>query len=171
MSAPPEPQELLLAGWAADGPEQYGTDGDVDQQREQLGLGSGREHPPVTMATASPVNQHREELARNSPVCAALLIPTRLVQGLGFENQPEIVERFRNIFKLAVGPALSQAGFVSKPDYQSMSWVHMWVSPVADKEETSLARALYPKTSPGYNPSPHQSPLDISKPQMQKLQI
>lgn len=54
MSAPPEPQELLLAGWAADGPEQYGTDGDVDQQREQLGLGSGREHPPVTMATASP---------------------------------------------------------------------------------------------------------------------
>ncbi|XP_057237239.1 reticulon-1 isoform X1 [Malurus melanocephalus] len=63
MSAPPDPQDLLLAGsgvhWAADGAEQYGTgaplrDGDGAQQREQLGFGSAREHPPVTMATASP---------------------------------------------------------------------------------------------------------------------
>ncbi|NXQ16839.1 RTN1 protein, partial [Peucedramus taeniatus] len=63
MSAPPDPQDLLLAGtgvhWAADGADQYGTgaplrDGDGAQQREQLGFGSNREHPPVTMATASP---------------------------------------------------------------------------------------------------------------------
>ncbi|NWV59043.1 RTN1 protein, partial [Malurus elegans] len=63
MSAPPDPQDLLLAGtgvhWAADGAEQYATgaplrDGDGAQQREQLGFGSAREHPPVTMATASP---------------------------------------------------------------------------------------------------------------------
>ncbi|XP_056349996.1 reticulon-1 isoform X1 [Oenanthe melanoleuca] len=56
MSAPPDPQELLLAGtgahWAADGAEM--RDGDGAQQREQLGFGSAREHPPVTMATASP---------------------------------------------------------------------------------------------------------------------
>ncbi|NXM92155.1 RTN1 protein, partial [Oenanthe oenanthe] len=53
MSAPPDPQELLLAGtgahWAAEM-----RDGDGAQQREQLGFGSAREHPPVTMATASP---------------------------------------------------------------------------------------------------------------------
>ncbi|NWT95822.1 RTN1 protein, partial [Urocynchramus pylzowi] len=63
MSAPPDPQDLLLAGtgvhWAADGPDQLATgaplrDGDGAQQREQLGFGSAREHPPVTMATASP---------------------------------------------------------------------------------------------------------------------
>ncbi|NXJ23870.1 RTN1 protein, partial [Dicrurus megarhynchus] len=63
MSAPPDPQDLLLAGtgvhWAADGADQYATgaplrDGDGAQQREQLGFGSSREHPPVTMATASP---------------------------------------------------------------------------------------------------------------------
>ncbi|NWX79380.1 RTN1 protein, partial [Alca torda] len=63
MSAPPDPQDLLLAGtgvrWAADGVDQYaaGTplrDGDGAQQREQLVFGSAREHPPVAMATASP---------------------------------------------------------------------------------------------------------------------
>ncbi|NWS07937.1 RTN1 protein, partial [Motacilla alba] len=63
MSAPPDPQDLLLAGtgvhWAADGADQYATgaplrDGDGAQQREQLGFGSAREHPPVAMATASP---------------------------------------------------------------------------------------------------------------------
>ncbi|XP_068048221.1 reticulon-1 isoform X1 [Anomalospiza imberbis] len=63
MSAPPDPQDLLLAGpglhWAADGADQYATgaplrDGDGAQQRDQLGFGSAREHPPVTMATASP---------------------------------------------------------------------------------------------------------------------
>ncbi|XP_017594286.1 PREDICTED: reticulon-1-like, partial [Corvus brachyrhynchos] len=60
---PPRPQALRLAGtgvhWAADGADQYATgaplrDGDGAQQREQLGFGSSREHPPVTMATASP---------------------------------------------------------------------------------------------------------------------
>ncbi|NWV51161.1 RTN1 protein, partial [Daphoenositta chrysoptera] len=63
MSAPPDPQDLLLTGtgvhWAADGADQYETgallrDGDGARQREQLGFGSAREHPPVTMATASP---------------------------------------------------------------------------------------------------------------------
>ncbi|XP_009562662.2 reticulon-1 isoform X2 [Cuculus canorus] len=63
MSAPPDPQDLLLAGtgmhWAADGADQYATaaslrDGDGAQQREQLVFGSAREHPPVAMATASP---------------------------------------------------------------------------------------------------------------------
>ncbi|NXP68123.1 RTN1 protein, partial [Chloropsis cyanopogon] len=63
MSAPPDPQDLLLAGtgvhWAADGADQFAAgaplrDGDGAQQREQLGFGSAREHPPVTMATASP---------------------------------------------------------------------------------------------------------------------
>ncbi|RMB98609.1 hypothetical protein DUI87_24825 [Hirundo rustica rustica] len=63
MSAPPDPQDLLLAStglrWAADGPDQIATgaplrDGDGAQQREQLGFGSAREHQPVTMATASP---------------------------------------------------------------------------------------------------------------------
>ncbi|NXC25884.1 RTN1 protein, partial [Campylorhamphus procurvoides] len=63
MSAPPDPQDLLLAGtgvhWAADGADQYAAgaplrDGDGAQQREQLGFGSAREHPPVAMATASP---------------------------------------------------------------------------------------------------------------------
>lgn len=63
MSAPPDPQDLLLAGtglhWAADGADQYAAgaplrDGDGAEQREQLGFGSAREHPPVTMATASP---------------------------------------------------------------------------------------------------------------------
>ncbi|KAM9014284.1 reticulon-1 isoform 1-T1 [Ara ararauna] len=63
MSAPPDPQDLLLAGtgvhWAADGTDQYAAgaplrDGDGAQQREQLVFGSAREHPPVTMATASP---------------------------------------------------------------------------------------------------------------------
>ncbi|NXA01137.1 RTN1 protein, partial [Nesospiza acunhae] len=61
--APPDPQDLLLAGtglhWAADGADQYAAgaplrDGDGAEQREQLGFGSAREHPPVTMATASP---------------------------------------------------------------------------------------------------------------------
>ncbi|NXD66655.1 RTN1 protein, partial [Eolophus roseicapillus] len=63
MSAPPDPQDLLLAGtgvhWAADGMDQYAAgaplrDGDGAQQREQLVFGSAREHPPVAMATASP---------------------------------------------------------------------------------------------------------------------
>uniref|UniRef100_A0A663LYV5 Reticulon n=1 Tax=Athene cunicularia TaxID=194338 RepID=A0A663LYV5_ATHCN len=63
MSAPPDPQDLLLAGtgvhWAADGADQYAAgaplrDGDGAQQREQLVFGSAREHPPVAMATASP---------------------------------------------------------------------------------------------------------------------
>ncbi|KAM4665270.1 reticulon-1 isoform 1-T1 [Amazona ochrocephala] len=63
MSAPPDPQDLLLAGtgvhWAADGTDQYAAgaplrDGDGAQQREQLVFGSAREHPPVAMATASP---------------------------------------------------------------------------------------------------------------------
>lgn len=63
MSAPPDPQDLLLAGtaerWAAAGAEQYAAgaalrDGDGAQQREQLAFGSAREHPPVAMATASP---------------------------------------------------------------------------------------------------------------------
>ncbi|OWK58815.1 Reticulon-1 [Lonchura striata] len=63
MSAPPDPQDLLLAGtglhWAADRPDQYAAgaplrDGDGAEQREQLGFGSAREHPPVSMATASP---------------------------------------------------------------------------------------------------------------------
>uniref|UniRef100_A0A8C6ISR9 Reticulon n=1 Tax=Melopsittacus undulatus TaxID=13146 RepID=A0A8C6ISR9_MELUD len=63
MSAPPDPQDLLLAGtgvhWAADGTSQYAAgaplrDGDGAQQREQLVFGSAREHPPVAMATASP---------------------------------------------------------------------------------------------------------------------
>ncbi|NXI59650.1 RTN1 protein, partial [Chloroceryle aenea] len=62
MSAPPDPQDLLLAGtgvhWAADGADQYATgvplrDGDGAQQREQLPAFGG-EHPPVAMATASP---------------------------------------------------------------------------------------------------------------------
>ncbi|NXG84201.1 RTN1 protein, partial [Stercorarius parasiticus] len=63
MSAPPDPQDLLLAGtgvhWAADGVDQYAAgaplrDGDGAQQREQLVFGSAREHPSVAMATASP---------------------------------------------------------------------------------------------------------------------
>ncbi|NXI48471.1 RTN1 protein, partial [Galbula dea] len=63
MSAPPDPQDLLLAGtgahWAADGADQYAAgaplrDGDGAQQPEQLVFGSAREHPPVAMATASP---------------------------------------------------------------------------------------------------------------------
>ncbi|XP_062486761.1 reticulon-1 isoform X1 [Pezoporus occidentalis] len=63
MSAPPDPQDLLLAGtgvhWAADGTDQYAAgaplrDGDGAQQREQLVFGSARDHPPVAMATASP---------------------------------------------------------------------------------------------------------------------
>ncbi|NWI91384.1 RTN1 protein, partial [Pitta sordida] len=63
MSAPPDPQDLLLAGtgvhWAADGADQYATgaplrDGDGAQQREQLVFGSAREHPPVAMETPSP---------------------------------------------------------------------------------------------------------------------
>ncbi|XP_063189689.1 reticulon-1 isoform X1 [Chroicocephalus ridibundus] len=63
MTAPPDPQDLLLAGtgvhWAADGVDQYAAgaplrDGDGAQQREQLVFGSAREHPPVAMATASP---------------------------------------------------------------------------------------------------------------------
>ncbi|NXY67918.1 RTN1 protein, partial [Glareola pratincola] len=63
MSAPPDPQDLLLAGtgvhWAADGVDQYAAgaplrDGDGAQQEEQLVFGSAREHPPVAMATASP---------------------------------------------------------------------------------------------------------------------
>ncbi|XP_064367983.1 reticulon-1 [Dromaius novaehollandiae] len=63
MSAPPDPQDLLLAGasghWAAAGADQFATgaplrDGDGAQQREQLVFGSAREHPPVAMATASP---------------------------------------------------------------------------------------------------------------------
>lgn len=63
MSAPPDPQDLLLAGagvpWAAQGAEPCAAgaalrDGDAAPQREQLGFGSAREHPPVAMATASP---------------------------------------------------------------------------------------------------------------------
>lgn len=59
MSAPPDPQDLLLAGagvpWAAQGSAGAPLrDGDAAQQREQLGFGSAREHPPVAMATASP---------------------------------------------------------------------------------------------------------------------
>ncbi|XP_015721269.1 reticulon-1 isoform X1 [Coturnix japonica] len=63
MSAPPDPQDLLLAGtaerWAAAGAEQSAAgaalrDGDGAQQREQPAFGSAREHPPVAMATASP---------------------------------------------------------------------------------------------------------------------
>nr|XP_014125761.1 reticulon-1 [Zonotrichia albicollis] len=59
MSAPPDPQDLLLAGsalhWAADGAAGAPLrDGDGAEQRQQLGFGSAREHPPVTMATASP---------------------------------------------------------------------------------------------------------------------
>ncbi|NXS96595.1 RTN1 protein, partial [Jacana jacana] len=63
MSAPPDPQDLLLAGtgihWAADRVDQYAAgaplqDGEGAQQQEQLVFGSAREHPPVTMATASP---------------------------------------------------------------------------------------------------------------------
>ncbi|NXO41173.1 RTN1 protein, partial [Locustella ochotensis] len=58
MSAPPEPQELLLAGsgahWAAEGAEHPLRDGDGAEPREQLRFGSAGEHPPVTTATASP---------------------------------------------------------------------------------------------------------------------
>ncbi|XP_058662719.1 reticulon-1 isoform X1 [Ammospiza nelsoni] len=59
MSAPPDPQDLLLAGsalhWAADGAAGAPLrDGDGAEQRQELGFGSAREHPPVTMATASP---------------------------------------------------------------------------------------------------------------------
>ncbi|NWR53244.1 RTN1 protein, partial [Regulus satrapa] len=59
MSAPPEPQDLLLAGtaarWAQDGADRPLRDGDGAQQpREAPGFGSAREHPPVAMATASP---------------------------------------------------------------------------------------------------------------------
>lgn len=45
-----------------------------------------------------------------------------------FENQPGIVERFRDIFKLAVGPALSQAGFVSKPGEWFLNDEKQWIS-------------------------------------------
>lgn len=45
-----------------------------------------------------------------------------------FENQPGIVERFRNIFKLAVGPALSQTGFVSKPSEWFLNDEKQWIS-------------------------------------------
>lgn len=44
-----------------------------------------------------------------------------------FENQPGIVERFRNIFKLAVGPALSQAGFVSEPGEWFLNDEKQWI--------------------------------------------
>ncbi|NXO01289.1 RTN1 protein, partial [Rhinopomastus cyanomelas] len=63
MSAPPDPQDLLLAGagahWAADGADQYGAgaalrDGAGAQQRDQLVFGSAREHPPVATATGAP---------------------------------------------------------------------------------------------------------------------
>ncbi|NXP06265.1 RTN1 protein, partial [Thinocorus orbignyianus] len=63
MSAPPDPQDLLLAGtgihWAGDRVDQYAAgaplrDGEGAQQQEQLGFGSTREHPPVAMVTASP---------------------------------------------------------------------------------------------------------------------
>ncbi|XP_030307497.1 reticulon-1 isoform X2 [Calypte anna] len=63
MSAPPDPQDLLLEGtgahWAADGADQYGAgaparDGDGAQQREQLVFGTAREHPSVAMETTSP---------------------------------------------------------------------------------------------------------------------
>ncbi|KAM9381077.1 LOW QUALITY PROTEIN: reticulon-1 [Phaethornis superciliosus] len=63
MAAPPDPQDLLLEStgvhWAADGAAQYGAgaplrDGDGAQQREQLVLGTAREHPAVAMETASP---------------------------------------------------------------------------------------------------------------------
>ncbi|NWU99883.1 RTN1 protein, partial [Upupa epops] len=63
MSAPPDSQDLLLAGtgahWAADGADQYGAgtalrDGAGAQQRDQLVFGSAREHQPVAMATGAP---------------------------------------------------------------------------------------------------------------------
>uniref|UniRef100_A0A452GHT7 Reticulon n=1 Tax=Gopherus agassizii TaxID=38772 RepID=A0A452GHT7_9SAUR len=61
MSAPPDRQGLPLSGsgarWAGAGAEERGAgaqrrDGDGAQQ-PQLPAGSAREHPPVTMATAS----------------------------------------------------------------------------------------------------------------------
>lgn len=45
-----------------------------------------------------------------------------------FENRPGIVERFRNIFKLALGPALSQTGFVSKPCEWFLNDEKQWIS-------------------------------------------
>lgn len=77
MSAPPDPQDLLLAGpglhWAADGAEQCPAgaplrDGDGAQQREQLGFGSAREHPPVAMATASPGKKARGYSTKRGPL-------------------------------------------------------------------------------------------------------
>ncbi|NP_001361677.1 reticulon-1 isoform 1 [Taeniopygia guttata] len=50
MAAPPDPQDLLLAGTGL----HWARDGDGAEQREQPGFGSAREHPPVSMATASP---------------------------------------------------------------------------------------------------------------------
>jgi len=45
-----------------------------------------------------------------------------------FENQLGIVERFRNIFKLALSPALSQTGFVSKPCEWFLNDEKQWIS-------------------------------------------
>ncbi|KAK2527487.1 Rtn1 [Columba livia] len=80
MSAPPDPQDLLLAGtgvhWAADGADQYAAgaplrDGDGAQQQEQLVFGSAREHPSVAMATASPDCSH---LGQDYLLCSAFSI-------------------------------------------------------------------------------------------------
>lgn len=46
-----------------------------------------------------------------------------------FENQPGIVERFRNIFKLAMGLALGQTGCVSKPCEWFLNDEKQWISP------------------------------------------
>lgn len=68
-------------------------------------------------------------------LCRYLLIQPKHLQTLPdhgfcfkFENQPGIVERFRNIFRLAVGPALSQAGFVSKPGEWFLNDEKQWIS-------------------------------------------
>lgn len=45
-----------------------------------------------------------------------------------FENQPGIVERLRNIFKLAVGPAFSQTGLLSKPCELFLNDEKQWIS-------------------------------------------
>lgn len=102
MAAPPDPQDLLLAGtglhWAADGADQYAAgaplrDGDGAEQREQPGLGSAREHPPVSMATASPGKrrgvprdaQQRGPWQRRLPVVSFPTLPL-------FSSQPGCLE-------------------------------------------------------------------------------
>lgn len=68
-------------------------------------------------------------------LCRYLLMQSKRLQTLPdhgfcfkFENQPGIVERFRNIFKLAMGLALSQAGFVSKPGEWFLNDEKRWIS-------------------------------------------